>query len=64
LVEQLQYKESYLKNMKQEFTKYENEQNTRSMQLNNKIANLKMESEKIDDEKTTLKNQLQDNASA
>lgn len=50
--------------MKQEFTKYENEQNTRSMQLNNKIANLKMESEKIDDEKTTLKNQLQDNASA
>jgi len=64
LIEQLQYKESHLKNMKQEFTKYENEQNTRSMQLNNHIAQLKMKSEKIDDEKTTLKNQLQDNASA
>jgi predicted nuclease with TOPRIM domain len=56
LVETLQYKENYLKTMKSEFTKYENEQNTRSMQLNNQIAQLKMKSEKIDDEKTTLKN--------
>lgn len=41
--------------MKSDFSKYENEQNTRTMILNNTIAQLKVQSEKIDDEKNRLK---------
>ena len=38
LFDDLTYKENKLKTMKTEFSKYENEQNTRTMQLNNTIA--------------------------
>lgn len=41
--------------MKSDFSKYENGQNTRTMILNNTIAQLKVQSEKIDDEKNRLK---------
>jgi len=55
LKKELSSKETQLKTMKSEFAKYESQQNTNTMQLNNNIANLKMKSEAIDDEKNRLK---------
>ena len=55
LKKELSSKETQLKTMKSEFAKYESQQNTNTMQLNNNIANLKMKSEANDDEKNRLK---------
>jgi len=54
---ELQNKEVKLKTMKSEFSKYESQMNTNTMQLNNTIANLKIQHEMIDDEKNRLKSQ-------
>jgi hypothetical protein len=45
-----------LNTKRSELVKFENRMNTRTMQLNNEIANLKSESEFLDDERNKLKN--------
>lgn len=55
LKKELTKKEQLLNTMRTDFIKYENQMNTNTMQLNNTIANLKLQSEKIDDEKNRLK---------
>ena len=45
-----------LNTKRRELVKFENRMNTRTMQLNNEIANLKSESEFLDDERNKLKN--------